>query len=60
MQSAAAGTREIHGNIAGVRQAAGETGSAAADVLTAANGLAQGTSRLNQAVGGFLSGIRAA
>ncbi|MGO4707490.1 chemotaxis protein, partial [Microvirga sp. 2MCAF38] len=48
------------GNIGNVRQGAGETGSAASQVLDAAQELARHSSTLSQEVDSFLSGVKAA
>ncbi|WP_247887160.1 HAMP domain-containing methyl-accepting chemotaxis protein [Azospirillum sp. SYSU D00513] len=57
---AAVGTREVSGNIGGVTQVAAETGSAAAQVLSAAGELGQQAGALRREVERFLEGIRAA
>ncbi|ACA20845.1 methyl-accepting chemotaxis sensory transducer [Methylobacterium sp. 4-46] len=57
---AAAGTSEVTVNIAGVAGAAGETGTAAKEVLTAASALSQQAEHLGQEVAHFLSTVRAA
>ncbi len=60
VQNAAQGTEKVTGNIADVRQAAGETGNAASKVLEAAQNLARNSSELGQEVGNFLTGVKAA
>jgi len=60
VQQAAAGTEEVRNHIGEVGRAAVETGEGARNVLAAANDLSQQTEALNNAVGSFLSGVRAA
>jgi methyl-accepting chemotaxis protein len=60
VQQAASGTQEVTSNITGVSQAAGETGSAAAQVLAASGGLAQQSTALKGSVVSFLSRVKAA
>jgi len=60
VQQAATGTQEVANNVGGVTEAAGETGSAATEVLTAANILSRQASSLRDSVGLFLQEIRAA
>ena len=60
VQQAAAGTRDIATNIAGVSQAAGETGTASRQVLSASQSLSQEASILKSTVESFLSSVRAA
>jgi methyl-accepting chemotaxis protein len=60
VQQAAKGTHDVSSNIGGVTQAAGETGTAAAQVLGASEGLAKQAELLRQQVDTFLSRIRAA
>jgi methyl-accepting chemotaxis protein/CHASE3 domain sensor protein len=60
VQQAAKGTQEVSSNIGGVTQAAGETGSAATQVLGAAEDLAKQAELLRQQVDTFLSRVRAA
>ena len=60
VQQAAIGTREVSANIAGVTEAAGETGSAASVVLTAAAELTGEADTLRREVDRFLSGVRGA
>lgn len=55
---AAKGTAEVTNNISGVSQAAGEAGRAAADMLTASNGLSQESVRLDQVTSDFLKKMR--
>ena len=59
VEQAASGTREVAVNIQGVTQAAGETGAAATQILTAAGGLEQESSILKTEVEKFLAEIRA-
>ncbi|WP_309417488.1 methyl-accepting chemotaxis protein [Telmatospirillum sp.] len=58
VQLAAAGTREVTGNIAGVTDTAGQTGSAANQVLNAAAGLTEQSTVLRTQVDSFLANIR--
>ncbi|PWC35792.1 methyl-accepting chemotaxis protein [Azospirillum sp. TSO35-2] len=60
VQQAAVGTREVTVNIAGVQQAAGETGAAATQVLGAARDLSRQAEALTTEVRSFLAGVRAA
>ncbi|WP_454016565.1 methyl-accepting chemotaxis protein [Azospirillum sp. Marseille-Q6669] len=60
VQQAAIGTQEVASNIAGVRQAATDTGAAATHVLSAAQELSQQAERLTGEVDDFLDGIRSA
>ena len=60
VQQAAQGTQEITSNITGVNQAAGETGAASQQVLTASQSLAQEATSLETVVEDFLKGVRAA
>jgi methyl-accepting chemotaxis protein len=59
VQQAAQGTTEVASNIAGVTQAAGETGAVANQVLSAAVALSRGGMELKGQVGEFLRTIRA-
>lgn len=54
VSEAAKGTAEVTNNISGVSQAADESGKSAADILTAASGLAAESARLNQVMSEFL------
>jgi methyl-accepting chemotaxis protein len=54
------GTREVSSNIGGVNQAANDTGSAATQVLGAAEGLTKQSNEMKSLVEGFLSQVRAA
>jgi methyl-accepting chemotaxis protein len=56
----AQGTNGVATNVAGVNEAARETGAAAAQVLTAADDLSRQAGQLRANVNGFLSKIRAA
>jgi methyl-accepting chemotaxis protein len=60
VQQAAQGTQLVTGNILDVKRGAGETGSAAAQVLAAAQELARHSEDLGREVDSFLSGVRAA
>ena len=58
VQQAARGTNEVSSNIVGVKQAAVQTGTAAAEVLNAANALSEQAERLRVGVDEFLAQIR--
>jgi methyl-accepting chemotaxis protein len=58
VQLAAAGTRDVTGNIAGVSSTADETGMAASQVLQAAAGLTEQSIQLRNQVESFLANIR--
>ncbi|GIL38691.1 methyl-accepting chemotaxis protein [Roseiterribacter gracilis] len=60
VQQAAAGTKEVSSNIAGVSQAAESAGAAASQVLGAASELARQADTLRGEVRRFLDGVRAA
>jgi methyl-accepting chemotaxis protein len=60
VQQAANGTQEVTANISGVSQAAGETGSAATQLLAASGDLAQQSSVLKGSVTSFLTRVKAA
>jgi methyl-accepting chemotaxis protein len=60
VQQAAGDTQEVTSNIAGVNQAAGETGTAAAMVLSASGDVARGSSELRESVTSFLARVKAA
>jgi methyl-accepting chemotaxis protein len=60
VQDAARGTREVNSNISGVQQAAGKTGQAAQQVLSAAAQLSLQSRDLGGQVDRFLSEVRAA
>jgi methyl-accepting chemotaxis protein len=60
VQEAARGTEFVTGSISEVRQGAGETGSAAAQVLSSAQELSRHSASLGQEVEHFLSGVKAA
>ena len=60
VQEAARGTEQVTGNIGDVRHGAGETGAAAAQVLSAARELARQSESLGHEVDGFLAGVKAA
>jgi methyl-accepting chemotaxis protein len=59
-QQAASGTQEVSSNIAGVNQAASETGTAASQVLQSAGELAKQGELLRTEIDGFLSEVRSA
>ncbi len=58
IQQAAHGTQNVTSNIAGVTRASGDVGSAAEQVLGAANELSQQSARLKKEVEGFLATVR--
>ena len=60
IQEAARGTQEVSSNIAGVSQAASETGTTSTFVLTAANAVADQTTKIRSGVTGFFAAIKAA
>jgi methyl-accepting chemotaxis protein len=60
VQEAARGTQEVASNITGVTQASGETGTAANQMLGAANELSQQAETLRTEVAQFLTTVRAA
>ena len=60
VQQAAIGTQEISTNIVGVNQAAGETGAASEQVLSASRALSSEAVDLKTVVEDFLTGVRAA
>jgi methyl-accepting chemotaxis protein len=60
VQQAAAGTQEVTNNIAEVNQTAAETGTAANDVLSAADSVATQSENLRSQVNDFLKSIRSA
>jgi methyl-accepting chemotaxis protein len=60
VEQAARGTNEVSSNIGGVSQTAAETGSAANQVLGAADGLSEQSEKLRGQVDQFLATIRAA
>ena len=60
VEQAAAGTNEVNINMAGVNQAAAETGGSATEVLEATNNLNGETAQLRNVVEDFLTNIRAA
>jgi methyl-accepting chemotaxis protein len=60
VQQAAAGTQEVANNVQGVNASADETGTAAGQVLSAAEQLARQSDALRGDVSRFLEGIRAA
>jgi methyl-accepting chemotaxis protein len=59
-QEAAKGTEQVSANIAGVTRAAGETGAAAAHVLSASDALSRQSETLRSEIDRFLEKIRAA
>jgi methyl-accepting chemotaxis protein len=60
IQHAAQGTSQVSANISDVQRGASETGSASAQVLSAAQSLSSDSNRLKLEVGKFLSSVRAA
>nr|WP_041757802.1 HAMP domain-containing methyl-accepting chemotaxis protein [Bradyrhizobium sp. ORS 278] len=60
VQHTAQGTQRVSDNIVEVQQGTAETGSASAQVLSAAQSLAEESSRLKLEVGHFLENVRAA
>jgi len=60
VQQAAQGTQQVSANITDVQRGASETGSASAQVLSAAQSLSGDSNRLKLEVGKFLSSVRAA
>jgi methyl-accepting chemotaxis protein len=60
IQEAARGTQEVSSNIAGVSQAASETGTTSTFVLTAANAVADQTTKIRSGVTDFFATIKAA
>ncbi|MEH2522213.1 MULTISPECIES: methyl-accepting chemotaxis protein [unclassified Bradyrhizobium] len=60
VQQAAQGTQQVSANITDVQRGAGETGSASAQVLSAAQSLSADSNRLKLEVGKFLDTVRAA
>jgi methyl-accepting chemotaxis protein len=60
VQQAAEGTHMVSSNIVDVQRGAGETGSASAQVLSAAQSLSRDSNRLKLEVGKFLDTVRAA
>ena len=59
-QQAALGTKEVSSNVAGVTQAATETGTAAGQVLTSAGELTEQAELLRKEVDKFLTEVKAA
>ncbi|MDB5410127.1 MAG: chemotaxis protein, partial [Rhodospirillales bacterium] len=60
VQQAAQGTNQVSSTIAGVNQAAGETGAAASQVLASSEELGKQAATLRADVDSFLANIRAA
>jgi methyl-accepting chemotaxis protein len=60
VQQASQGTQQVSSNITDVQRGATETGSASAQVLTAAQSLSGDSNRLKLEVGKFLDSVRAA
>ncbi|WP_134496220.1 methyl-accepting chemotaxis protein [Microvirga pakistanensis] len=60
VQEAARGTEAVTGNIIDVQKGAGDTGTAASQVLGTAQELAKRSSELGQEVASFLTGVKAA
>ena len=59
-EQAAQGTQQVSSHITDVQQGASETGSASAEVLSAAQSLSGDSNRLKLEVGKFLNTVRAA
>ena len=60
VQQAAGGTEQVSANITDVQRGATETGSASAQVLSAARSLSGDSNRLKAEVSEFLGSVRAA
>ncbi len=60
VEEAARGTQDVSANIGGVTEAAGSTGAAASQVLTAARALTEQSGELRRFVAKFLSDVKAA
>ncbi|MFT4116291.1 methyl-accepting chemotaxis protein [Bradyrhizobium sp.] len=60
VQQAARGTQQVSSNVGDVQRGASETGSASAQVLSAAQMLSRDSNRLRLEVGKFLGSVRAA
>ncbi len=60
VQQASVGTQRVSANITDVQRGAVETGSASAEVLSAAKSLAADSTRLKIEVAQFLESVRAA
>ncbi len=60
IEQAAKGTKEVSGNIDGVKQAATDTGAAAAQVLASAGEVARQSEALSEEVNSFIAGVKAA
>jgi methyl-accepting chemotaxis protein len=60
VQQAAQGTQQVSSNIVDVQHGVSETGSASAQVLSAAQSLSRDSNRLKDEVGNFLNTVRAA
>ena len=60
VQQAAQGTQQVSSNISDVQRGAGETGTASAQVFSAAQSLSGESSRLKVEVSKFLDSVRAA
>ena len=60
VQQASIGTPEVSGHITTVSQAAGETGTAAGEVLNSVKVLVQLSNALRNDIDGFINNIRAA
>jgi methyl-accepting chemotaxis protein/aerotaxis receptor len=60
VQQAAQGTQQVSSNVGDVQRGASETGSASAQVLSAAQMLSRDSNRLRLEVGKFLGSVRAA
>jgi len=60
VQQAAQGTQQVSSHITDVRRGSSETGSASAQVLSAAQSLSKASNRLKLEIGKFLNTVRAA
>jgi methyl-accepting chemotaxis protein len=60
VQQAAAGTREVTSNIAGVSAGANDTGTAAGRVLEASGEVSRQAEQLKSEVGLYIAGVKAA
>ncbi len=60
VQEAALGTQHVSDNLAELRRVAGETGSAAGNVLATAGQVSRQTVALSEAINGFIAGVKAA
>ena len=60
MQQTAASTQHVTDSIGAVSRAANDTGQAASEMLSAADGLSQQAAELTSEVTAFVAGVRAA